>query len=249
MRWSPFAVTRRTAPDWLTQWEYAHRGLHGGPVPENSLAGARLAIERGMGIECDIQLSSDDCPMVFHDWDLKRLTGEDGETSGSTAAELQRLTYVDSQEHPATLRQMLELIAGRVPLLIEIKSKAGYPVHRSCKLVAALLRDYSGPHAVMSFDPRVARWFKRNASATPNGLVMREDKHGHTQKAWQRQLAFWIAKPDFMAYHIAALPNPWVAGLRAKGLPILTWTVNSPETRARAAQYADAPIAEGEGLA
>ena len=77
---------------------------------------------------------------------------------------------------------------------------------------------------------------------------MREDEHGYTQKAWQRRLALWIAKPDFLAYHIAALPNRWVAGLRARGLPILTWTVKSPDTRQRALTHADALIAEGAGL-
>ena len=78
---------------------------------------------------------------------------------------------------------------------------------------------------------------------------MREDEHGYTQKTWQRRLALAIAKPDFLAYHIAALPNEWVTGLRAKGLPILTWTVNSSETRVRALANADALISEGEGLA
>lgn len=78
---------------------------------------------------------------------------------------------------------------------------------------------------------------------------MREDEHGFTQKAWQRRLAFWIAKPDFLAYHIAALPSAWVAGLRANGLPVLSWTVNSPETRMRALEFADALVSEGEGLA
>ncbi|HSM54500.1 MAG TPA: glycerophosphodiester phosphodiesterase family protein, partial [Erythrobacter sp.] len=68
-------MTKRHAPSWLTEWEYAHRGLHGANVPENSLQGARLAVEAGLGIECDIQRSLDDRPMVFHDWDLKRLTG------------------------------------------------------------------------------------------------------------------------------------------------------------------------------
>src|SRR3546814_12148869 len=84
MRWSRSVAASRKAPHWLTQWEYAHRGLHGPKggkhVPENSLAAARLAIEAGMGIECDIQRSRDDWPMVFHDWDLKQLTGEDGAT-------------------------------------------------------------------------------------------------------------------------------------------------------------------------
>lgn len=249
MRLSRWPVTSRRAPAWLTEWEYAHRGLHGHGVPENSLLGAKLAIERGMGIECDIQRSLDDQAMVFHDWELDRLTGDDGKTESRTAAQLQQLTYTGSIEHPATLAQLLDLIAGRVPLLIEIKSRAGYDVARSCRLVAEALQTYSGPHAVMSFDPRVARWFRRNSPQTCAGLVMREDEHGHTQKPWQRRLALWFARPDFLAYHIAALPDHWVAELRAKGLPILTWTVNSPETRERALQFADAPIAEGAGLA
>lgn len=242
-------MSGRRAPSWLTEWEYAHRGLHGESIPENSLAGARLAIERGMGIECDIQRSRDDWPMVFHDWDLLRLTGNEGLTEGRTAVELRELRYLDSEEAPAPLIDLLTLVDGRVPLLIEIKSKRGYDVECTCRIVADCLHDYSGPHAVMSFDPRVARWFRHHSPQTCVGLVMREDKHGYTQKPWQRRLALWIAKPDFLAYHIAALPSRWVAGLRAKGLPILTWTVNSPETRARALQNADALIAEGAGLA
>ncbi len=246
-------MSKRRAPSWLTQWEYAHRGLHGaregGFVPENSLLGASLAIERGMGIECDIQRSLDDWPMVFHDWELDRLTGAQGAINTHTAPELRQFTYRESEEHIAAFPQLLELVDGRVPLLIEIKSKAGYDVVRSCRIVAGALTSYSGHHAVMSFDPRVARWFRKHSPQTCAGLVMREDEHGHTQKAWQRRLAYWIARPDFLAYHIAALPSPWVAGLRAKGLPVLTWTVNSPETRERALRYADAPIAEGEGLA
>lgn len=253
MRWSRSVAASRKAPTWLTQWEYAHRGLHGPKggmhVPENSLLGARLAIEAGMGIECDIQRSADDHPMVFHDWDLKRLTGEDGATESLLKDELQQLTYIGSEEHPATLAQLLDLVAGRVPLLIEIKSKAGYDVAWSCKLVADGLRGYIGPNAVMSFDPRVARWFRRNAPHIPCGLIIREDEHGHTRRGWQRRLAFWIARPDFIAYHVAALPSRWVAGLRARGLPVLTWMVNSPETRATALRHADAPIAEGAGLA
>lgn len=249
MRWSRSKVTKRHASSWLTEWEYAHRGLHGGNVPENSLQGARLAVEAGLGIECDIQRSLDDRPMVFHDWDLERLTGAEGETHGRTAAELQQLHYLGSEERPATLDQLLDAVAGRVPLLIEIKSKRGYNVARTCEVVADHLRDYSGHHAVMSFDPRVARWFRHHSPQTCAGLVMREDEHGYTQQAWQRRLALWIAKPDFLAYHIAALPSRWVAGLRQRGLPILTWTVNSPETRARALANTDALIAEGDGLA
>jgi glycerophosphoryl diester phosphodiesterase len=242
-------VRKPLAPDWLTRWEYAHRGLHGEGVPENSLAAARGAIAVGMGIECDIQRSSDDQAMVFHDWDLARLTGQQGETGQTTGAAMAALRYIDSDEAPATLPELLALVAGRVPILIEIKSKPDYDVFRTCQIVARALDHYTGDHAVMSFDPRVARWFRQNAAQTCTGLVMREDERGFTQQAWQRRLALWIAEPDFLAYHIAALPSPWVASLRAKGLPVLTWTVNSPETRARATEQADALISEGAGLA
>lgn len=237
---------QRTA--WLGQWTYAHRGLHGARVPENSLAAARLAVEAGLGIECDIQRSLDDWPMVFHDWDLMRLTGEDGETEQRTKAELQRLRYVGSDEHPATLSELLDTVGGRVPLLIEIKSRRGYDVEWSCKIVRDALASYSGFHAVMSFDPRVARWFRRHSPETLAGLVMREDDKGATPRAWQRHLALWIARPDFLAYDINALPNVIVRSLRARGMPVLTWTVNSPAKLVRARAEADAPIAEGDGI-
>ncbi|WP_394730518.1 glycerophosphodiester phosphodiesterase family protein [Altererythrobacter sp. GH1-8] len=241
-------MAKRSAPDWLTRWEYAHRGLHGEDVPENSLLGARLAIERGMGIECDIQRSSDGVSMVFHDWDLGRLTGCHGDFGAMSAEALGTYRYLESNERIVSLEELLGLIHGKVPLLIEIKSRRGYDVERSSKAVADTLADYAGDHAVMSFDPRVARWFRRNSPHTCAGLVMREDEYGYTQQAWQRRLALLIAKPDFLAYHIAALPNRWVANLRARGLPILTWTVNSPITRARALEHTDALISEGAGL-
>lgn len=242
-------MSGRRPPDWLTQWEYAHRGRHRERVPENSFAAAEAAIAAAMGVECDIQRSLDDHPMVFHDWELERLTGVAGATGQRTAAELEQLCLLGTDQHPFKLSTLLDMVAGRVPLLIEIKSRPGYDAERSCVQVSRLLGDYSGPHAVMSFDPRVVRWFRQHSPQTCAGLVMREDDHGYTQKAWQRRLALWIARPDFLAYHIAALPNRWVAALRGSGLPVLTWTVNSPETRARAMANADAVIAEGAGLA
>ena len=241
-------MARRPVPDWLTRWEYAHRGLHGDGVPENSLAAARLAIEAGMGIECDIQRSSDGHPMVFHDWELDRLTGFAGVFGGTSENDLRAFRLIGSDENLFALDDLLAVVDGRVPLLIEIKSRRGYDVDRSSEIVASAIGRYDGPCAVMSFDPRVPRWFRRHAPSVCAGLVMREDEHGYTQKAWQRRLALWIAKPDFLAYHIAALPNRWVAGLRARGLPILTWTVKSPDTRQRALTHADALIAEGAGL-
>jgi len=241
------------APDparvgWLRDWTFAHRGLHREGVPENSLAAFSRAIDRGMGIECDIQRSRDHAAMLVHDWELERLTGVTGPTAGYSAEELAQIAFLDSEHRLARLDDLLALVDGAVPLLIEIKSRRRYDVEQSCIAVRDALAGYRGRHAVMSFDPRVARWFRRHAPDIVRGLVMREDAHGMTQQAWQRHLALWVARPEFIAYHVAALPSPMVSSLRAGGMPVLTWTVNTPELLAHARRHADAPIAEGAGV-
>lgn len=233
---------------WLGEWTYAHRGLHGDGRVENSPSAFRAAVATGLGVECDVQRSRDDWPMVFHDWDFMRLVGRPEKTDTLSAAEWKKLSYLEGEDAPAALTDVLEIVGGKVPLLIEIKSRRRYDVEKTCLRVSAALRGYDGLHAVMSFDPRVSRWFRRHSPETVQGLVMREDEIGMTQKAWQRHLALWVAQPEFIAYHIAALPNPMVSSLRARGMPVLTWTVNSPELLARARSNADTPIAEGEGL-
>lgn len=239
----------RPMPEWLTRWEYAHRGLHSPDVPENSLAAAKAAVAAGMGIECDIQRSRDRYAMVFHDWYIERQTGANGLTEECTRAQLEELSLAANGEPIPSLETFLNCVNGAVPLLIEIKSKPKYDVEQSCTAVVRALQQYSGDFAVMSFDARVSVWFHKNAPAIPAGLVMREDSYGHTQTQSEREQALAEAAPDFLAYHVAALSNPWVAELRKEGLPVLTWTVNSPATRATAGKFADALISEGEGLA
>ena len=261
MRLSPLRLTelvevfRRVSPPdparvaWLGEWDYAHRGLHGNGRVENSASAFAAAMDARMGIECDIQRSADDVPMVFHDWDFMRLIGRPERTEALTAAEWKTLSYLEHEEAPVALADLLAAVGGRVPVLVEIKSKRGYDVERSCVAVAECLAGYDGLHAVMSFDPRVARWFRKHSPGTVAGLVIREDELGYTQAAWQRRLAFRIARPEFVAYHVDALPNPWIAALRERGFPILAWTVDSAAKRELAAQVADAPIAEGAGVA
>ena len=233
---------------WLKDWTYAHRGLHGAGRVENSPSAFRAALEAGLGIECDIQRSRDDWPMVYHDWDFSRLHGRGERGAGLDAADWRALRYADSDEAPFAFTELLGLVAARVPLLIEIKSRRGYDVERTCEKAIEALAGYDGRHAVMSFDPRVSRWLRRHAPDTVRGLVMREDSFGHTRQAWQRHLALWIARPDFVAYDVKALPNAFAAGLRGYGMPLLTWTVDSPEALAIARAHADATIAEGAGL-
>ena len=242
-------MNTRPAPIWLTEWEFAHRGLHGAGVPENSLAAAEGAIARDMGIECDIQRSADDHPMVFHDWDLARLTGQAGDTEHWTAEALEALSLLGTDQQPARLARFLDVVEGRVPLLIEIKSQPGYDVEWTCSSVALLIDGYKGDVAVMSFDPRVPEWFAENAPQITRGLVGTDSFENGFEGVWRRPEALAAAQPDFLAIDVRDLARPEAAAWRAGGKPLLTWTVRSPETRATGLAHADALIAEGEGLA
>ncbi len=234
---------------WVGEHDYAHRGLHGAGFAENSLAAFRAAIARGLGIECDIQRSRDGQAMVFHDWRLDRLTAESGEVSRLGAEQLSRIALTGGSESIPTLRQVLNEVAGRVPILIEIKSRRQDRIAALCLAVRRVLEGYTGAHAVMSFDPRVSRWYHRHSPHTVRGLVVSEGEDRALPGKIRRRLALWHARPDFLAYDVRDLPSRFAAAQRARGLPLATWTVRSAEHRERAARYADGDIAEGEGIA
>jgi len=254
---SPFAPIDRwlaPAPDpgkvaWIGAYVFAHRGLHSAGIPENSPAAFAAAIFGHYGIECDIQRSADGQAMVFHDWELDRLTGESGPVARRSAAELGVIALTHGEDHIPTLRQLLDQIAGRVPLLIEIKSRREMQVGPICLAVRDVLEGYQGPHGVMSFDPRVSRWFAQHSPLTARGLVVTEENDKAARGRIKRHLALWQARPDFLAYDIRDLPSCFAASQRRRGLPVASWTVRSAELRERAALYADAPIAEGLGIA
>jgi len=233
---------------WLGQWRYAHRGLHGPYILENSLAAARAAIARGLGIECDIQLSADACAMVFHDWEMERLTAEAGPVRERSAAELGTIAIAAGGEPIPTLAALLAEVAGRVPLLIEVKSRREIPVAPICHAISRVLADYRGLHAVMSFDPRVCRWFARHSPDTVRGMVVTQANDRNIWSGMKLRLAFHAARAEFLAIDVLDLPSAFATSMRRSGFPVLCWTVRDQELAARAACYADAPIAEGEGF-
>lgn len=253
----PFALLdrwRAPAPDpqvagWLRTFSYAHRGLHGDGLAENSRGAFAAAIAAGLGIECDVRRTIDERAVVFHDAALDRLTGQAGQIDQLGVGDVTRMTLTTGGETIPTLRDLLDQVAGTVPLLLELKTEQRRSVHRLCRAVRRDLEGYRGPVAVMSFDPRVGAWFASRVPNVVRGLVVSEENSRTFSGLIKRHMALWHARAQFLAYDIRDLPSGFAQGQRKRGLPLLTWTVSSPALRERAADYADAPIAEGQGLA
>jgi glycerophosphoryl diester phosphodiesterase len=239
----------RQTPDWLTNTTYAHRGLHGAGVPENSLAAAKAAMAHGFGIECDIQRSRDGVAMVFHDWELERLTSDRGAVSALAAHQIEEARLLGTDQTPIRLARFLGAIDGQVPILIEIKSLPGYDVIPSCEAVARDLAGYAGLHAVMSFDARVPEWFARHSPATIRGLVGTDSLPNGFETVWREQAVLDRADADFLAVDHRDLALAEAQAWRMAGKPLLSWTIRTKAVRKRTLPLADALIAEGEAMA
>jgi glycerophosphoryl diester phosphodiesterase len=244
----------RDALDWLKR-PIAHRGLHDEArgIVENSASAAEAAIAEDYAIEVDLQCAKDGLPVVFHDHSLSRLTAEAGPVALRDAAELCTIPLRNSKDRILSLDGLLALAAGRVPLLLEVKSNWGGDSRYEAN-IAAKLSPYSGHAAVMSFDPHSVAAFRRLSPSLPRGLISErfEDKHHWSELsagqrfAMRHLLTAAIARPHFIAYDIKALPA--LAPVIARGLcglPLLTWTVRTEAEKARALRYADAMIFEG----
>jgi glycerophosphoryl diester phosphodiesterase len=217
---------------------FAHRGLHSGTAfPENSLIAFAAAFELGAGIECDLRLTRDNRIVVFHDADVWRMCARPLRVGASTLGELARLSV---GEHPIpTLESLLTLVAGRVPLLLEIKVEND--MWRWAPALRLALKSYAGPFGVMSFDPRISRLLKTNLPEIRRGLVVRA-----SLPPLRRKAAMWLAAPQFLAVDRQALGKKWVARARQQ-MPVYSWTIRTPADRAQAAVQADALIWEADG--
>jgi len=225
---------------WLTLRPIAHRGLHDmaekdPQKPENSLAAFRAAIENDYAIECDLQISADGVPVVFHDDRLDRLTGESGPVRGRTAAELAKISILNSSETIPALSDMLEHVAGAVPLVIELKSITGEN-DGFAQAVANELRDYSGPVAVMSFDSDLGAAMMAAAPGLPVGLVA----EGGLATTIAHLTAIIRRRFHFVSYSLADLPTPApLVARRVLGVPLICWTVRKPRDAKKARRWTD----------
>ncbi|WP_227271876.1 glycerophosphodiester phosphodiesterase family protein [Roseobacter weihaiensis] len=228
----------------------AHRALHDvrDGRPENSRAAIRAAIAAGYGIEIDVQVSADGQAMVFHDYDLARLTPAEGPVQGRSAKALANIQLRGGDEGVPGLPEVLDLVAGQVPLLVEIKDQDGAmgpaigPLEAS---VAAALTPYRGAVAVMSFNPHSVMEMARLAPTVARGLVTAayDPQKVRLPDAVCDQLRmipdYDRAGCSFISHEVSDLSRPRVAELKAQGAHILCWTVKSPQQEAEARTIAD----------
>jgi len=246
-----------STPSWLVAKPIAHRGLHdkANGVIENTISAAQAAIARGFPIECDLQLTADGEAIVFHDFELDRLTGETGLVRERKLADLTRIDIAGSAggDKIPSLKQFLDAIAGRVPLVIEIKSRFDGDMTLT-KRACEILSDYQGPFVVKSFDPDIVAALRTLAPNVTRGIIAELHYASKNDSFMSPELKYRLAnllhfsesQPQFVSWKVGDLPAAGPCLCRLLGnLPVMAWTVRTPEDRARAEKHADQMVFEG----
>ncbi|MEO1107135.1 MAG: glycerophosphodiester phosphodiesterase family protein [Pseudomonadota bacterium] len=243
-------------PAEFLQAPIAHRALHdiSDRRPENSRAAIRAAVDAGYGIEIDLQLTSDNRAMVFHDYDMARLTGQAGPIRRITSEQAVDIPLLHGDDGIPALDEVLSMVAGKVPLLIELKDQDGAMGTDIGPLEADTVRalqGYEGPVALMSFNPNSVAELARLAPHLPRGIVT----SSYDPQDWPLTDSicdhlrgipdFDRVGASFISHEVHDLNRPRVAELKAQGVPILCWTVRSPEQEAQARTVADNVTFEG----
>jgi len=224
---------------WLTTKLIAHRGIHDkkSNIPENSLQAFALAIEKGYPIELDISLTKDSKLVIIHDKKLKRLFGLNTYLSDATYEELSKLKIQNSNETVPLFSEVLTFVAGRVPLLIEIKNEGKVGLMES--MVYEDLKEYQGKYAIQSFNPYTVKWFRINAPNVFRGQLAGSnivsdyevEYQGTSQLHWYKSILLknlllnFESKPNFIAYEVKYTSNDYAKNLRKLGVPIIGWSI------------------------
>lgn len=235
----------------LRGWNYAHRGLHGNGLPENSLAAFRAAVEHGYGAEFDVHLLRDGGLAVIHDSLLLRTTGREGRVEDLTTAELTDYPLEGTAETIPTFREVLDTFAGKTPLIIELKPEKGN--HAAlCEAVCRELEGYEGVWCLESFDPRVVYWLRKNRPDIIRGQLAENSlKNPKSKLPWILKfiltfhLENFLCRPDFVAYDFGTRKvwsNPICR--RVWGIQGVTWTLRTPADHETALKEGWIPIFE-----
>lgn len=232
--------------DHLAGYDYAHRGLWNDELPENSLAAFKNAVDNGFGIELDVHVTADDQLVVFHDDALERMCGVSGKVADKTLAELRQLRLKCSDCLIPTFDEFLDVVGGKVPLIIEIKSNKRNDL--LCSLLWERLQRYDGPYCMESFDPRAVQWFRKNAPQVIRGQLA----YGRGRKKVTlinvllgTLIQNVLGRPDFISYEAETDNNPamWVQRLLRPWL--VCWTIHSQADMDRQRSRYDLQIFDG----
>ncbi|MEO0498005.1 MAG: glycerophosphodiester phosphodiesterase family protein [Pseudomonadota bacterium] len=236
---------KRTPPEdmkWLTERPIAHRGLHAPEdrIYENTLSACQAAVAGKFAIEIDVQLAGDGEAVVFHDADLRRMCGLNEPVSSLTCAELSRISILDSDDTISTLLKTLRAVDGEVPVIVELK---GNPPHDAAlaEAVVEAVRAYNGKIAVMSFSQAIIGMLVAEHCPCPIGLVARGDEElvNEHEQAFEHPISF-------ISYDVKELPTQFVTqARRERNMPVITWTVRTPEQAAVTYEHADQITFEG----
>ena len=227
---------------WLKAQPIAHRGYHdmNREVWENTLSAFSRAAEAGFAIECDLQYTADSVPVVFHDHDLQRLCGIKGDVRAKTAAELGLLSIGGTKDKVPTLKQMLRLVDGRVPIILELKGRKDDD-EGFAAAVLDTLEGYHGQVALMSFDHWLLKDLKALDAPYPLGLTA-EGFNPETFFVHEEAMQLGL---DFISYHYGDLPNAFIGKERALGCTVITWTVRDRQAQEHTFVHADQMTFEG----
>lgn len=238
----------------ISRLPIAHRGLHNAEqnIVENSRGSVEAAIAHGYAIEIDVQLTKDNQAVVFHDEALDRLIDRTGNVVDFTLSELQKMAYKMGGETIISFAQLLEIVKGQVPLIVEVKSLTKN-IGPLAAHVANLMQDYKGDICIMSFNPFTVREFKRIAPQIIRGIVAEYNMTPHewpgtnslTRFLFKNLLHWPLISPHFISYHVHDLPRLSVSIAKWFGVPIITWTVKSAKDAAYSEKHADQITFEG----
>lgn len=241
-------MAKREKVDFVDQYKLvAHRGLHNaaGGVPENSMTAFQRAIDRGHAIELDIRITADNQLVVFHDATLERMTGVPGVVDQWVLADLKKLRLLGTEERIPTVDEMLELVNGQVPLLIEIKNDKSQEVGRLEPLLMERLARYQGSFILESFSPEVLVWLHRHAPQYIRGQLGDLSKEDPKLANYSKYLLFNpLTKPDFIAFNIRSIDYKLRLACKKHDVPLLGWTIRTQEDLKRARRLCDGIIYE-----
>lgn len=230
----------------LTRTPFANRGLHGTRHVENSRAAVEAAVSHGYGVKVDVQFSLDGLAYVFADPTLDRMTNESGQVRHLSSKQLSQVRLNGSDETIPKLDEILGIVAGRTPVLVELRTVEGH-VSQLCVAVRHAIESYRAEAAVMSLHGEVSRWFASHGERITRGLMLSDNSSYAKEEGAEKVQAVWRARPEFLALDIADLPSRFAQRQRKRGIPLLAWTVRSAEQQAIAAECVDQMIFEAPG--